>query len=90
MKNGLSDFHSTSSLVVLEDDAQMRKYCCHCKSLLVRTDLGTCVICGYEQDPDHIEYVKKAQAEHDLACIAHGIQNWPATAEYYRVRRRIK
>jgi hypothetical protein len=51
------------------------------------TDLGTCVICGYEQNPEHIEYVKEAQARHDekwakLLRHSHGIQSWGGDEKY--------
>ena len=60
--------------------------------MFVKTDLGTCMICGYEQDPEYIEYVKKAQAKHDLKCaqlkyVTHGITSWGGDWEYHNGRK---
>jgi hypothetical protein len=60
--------------------------CWRCDALFIPNSTGNCCICGYSQDIEHENEVKKAKIEHDGSAskIGHGIHSWAGDMKYRR------
>ncbi len=66
--------------------------CWRCLSkLVINSDTGNCLFCGFSQDINHEIEVMEKKLNHDRRCSqlkydTHGIQSWGGDSDYPKIR----